>query len=130
MAARQGDFHGNRIAAESRQRRRVAGAPAAGRVLPPGRHVRLARPRVHRNHGLLVVGRDVPEAFLNMYTFENACRIQIDALAGGTEVIHVDPRIMDNMEQVMKVVSSGAGPMIAWPALLRRLERTDPSYRT
>ncbi|MEJ6021330.1 class II aldolase/adducin family protein [Ramlibacter sp. PS4R-6] len=83
-----------------------------------------------RNHGLLVVGRDIAEAFLNMYTFENACRIQIDALAGGSQLIPIDPRIMENMEQVMKVVSSGAGPMIAWPALLRRLERTDPSYRT
>jgi ribulose-5-phosphate 4-epimerase/fuculose-1-phosphate aldolase len=83
-----------------------------------------------RNHGLLVVGRDVPEAFLNMYIFENSCRIQIDALAGGSEVQHVDPRILQGMEQVMKTVSSGQGAMIAWPALLRRLERTDPSYKS
>jgi len=32
-----------------------------------------------RNHGLLVVGRSVADAFLKMYTFENTCRIQIDA---------------------------------------------------
>jgi ribulose-5-phosphate 4-epimerase/fuculose-1-phosphate aldolase len=83
-----------------------------------------------RNHGLLVVGRDVPEAFLNMYIFENSCRIQIDALAGGSEVTHVDPRILEGMEQVMKAGTGGQGAMIAWPALLRRLERTDPSYRT
>jgi hypothetical protein len=30
----------------------------------------------------------------------------------------------------MKTVSSGQGAMIAWPALIRRLERTDPGYRT
>jgi ribulose-5-phosphate 4-epimerase/fuculose-1-phosphate aldolase len=83
-----------------------------------------------RNHGLLVVARDVPEAFLGMYIFENACRIQIDALAGGSEVTFVDPRILEGMDQVSKVVSSGQGAMIAWPALIRRLERTDPSYRT
>jgi ribulose-5-phosphate 4-epimerase/fuculose-1-phosphate aldolase len=83
-----------------------------------------------RNHGLLVVGRTVPDAFLSMYIFENACRIQIDALAGGSEVIHVDPRILQGMDQVMKTGSAGQGPMIAWPALIRRLERTDNSYRT
>ena len=36
-----------------------------------------------RNHGLLVVGSTVAEAFLSMYNFENACRIQLDAQAGG-----------------------------------------------
>ena len=36
-----------------------------------------------RNHGLLTVGRTIPEAFLFMYVFENTCRIQIDAQAGG-----------------------------------------------
>jgi ribulose-5-phosphate 4-epimerase/fuculose-1-phosphate aldolase len=82
-----------------------------------------------RNHGLLTVGRSVPEAFLNMYTFENTCRIQIDAQAGG-ELIHVNPAIMDNMDAVMKMATAGKGAGIAWPALLRLLERKDPSYRT
>lgn len=82
-----------------------------------------------RNHGLLTVGRGVPEAFLNMYTFENTCRIQIDAQAGG-ELIHVNPAIMDNMDAVMKMATAGKGAGIAWPALLRLLERKDPSYRT
>jgi ribulose-5-phosphate 4-epimerase/fuculose-1-phosphate aldolase len=30
-----------------------------------------------RNHGLLVAGSSVPEAFLEMYIFEAACTIQI-----------------------------------------------------
>lgn len=85
---------------------------------------------VLRNHGLLVVGPSVPEAFLAMYTFENTCRIQIDALAGGSEVIEVDPRILQGMAEVRKVVTAGQGAGIAWPALLRKLERTDPSYKT
>ena len=82
-----------------------------------------------RNHGLLVVGDSVPDAFLSMYFFENACRIQIDAQAGG-ELITVDPRILEGMAQVMKKGSAGQGPMIAWPALIRKLERTDPGYKT
>ena len=82
-----------------------------------------------RNHGLLTVGRSVAEAFLSMYTFENTCRIQIDAQSGGGELLQVDPSILDGMPQVMKTVTAGQGANIAWPALLRKLDRTDPSFR-
>jgi ribulose-5-phosphate 4-epimerase/fuculose-1-phosphate aldolase len=81
-----------------------------------------------RNHGLLTVGPSIADAFLSMYTFENTCRIQIDAQAGG-ELIEVDPRILTGMAQVMKTVTAGQGANIAWPALLRKLDRTDPSYK-
>jgi ribulose-5-phosphate 4-epimerase/fuculose-1-phosphate aldolase len=82
-----------------------------------------------RNHGLLTLGRTIPEAFLNMYVFENTCRIQIDAQAGG-ELIHVRPAILQGLAEVMKTATMGLGAGIAWPALLRKLERMDPGYRT
>ena len=61
-----------------------------------------------RNHGLLTVGKTVAEAFLNMYTFENTCRIQIDAQAGG-ELVQVRPEILQGLAQVMKTVTVGQG---------------------
>jgi len=76
-----------------------------------------------------VVGQTIPDAFLNMYFFENACRIQLDAQAGG-ELTMVDPRILEGMEQVLRKGSAGQGSMIAWPALIRKLDRADPSYKT
>jgi ribulose-5-phosphate 4-epimerase/fuculose-1-phosphate aldolase len=82
-----------------------------------------------RNHGLLVVGGSVPEAFLSMYNLESACRIQIDAQAGG-ELTLVNPKILEGIAQVVKTVTAGQGAGIAWPALLRRLDRIDPSYKT
>jgi ribulose-5-phosphate 4-epimerase/fuculose-1-phosphate aldolase len=82
-----------------------------------------------RNHGLLTVGRTVADAFLFMYLFDSTCRIQIDAQAGG-ELIQVNPAILQGMAQVMKTATSGLGAGIAWPALLRKLDRMDPSYRT
>ena len=85
---------------------------------------------VLRNHGLLTVGKSIADAFLSMYTFENTCRIQIDAQAGGGELTQVDPRILAGMADVMRVATAGQGANIAWPALLRKVERTDPSYRT
>jgi ribulose-5-phosphate 4-epimerase/fuculose-1-phosphate aldolase len=81
-----------------------------------------------RNHGLLVVGRSVAEAFLNMYIFENTCRIQIDAQAGGA--LHtVGPAIIEGVPKAVKTVSLGVGGgALAWPALLRKLDRMDPDY--
>ncbi|MCC2676571.1 MAG: class aldolase, partial [Ramlibacter sp.] len=78
---------------------------------------------------LLTVGRTVPDAFLSMYTFENTCRIQIDALAGGGELNYVNPKIMEGMAQVMKTVTAGQGANIAWPALLRKMDKLDPGYK-
>lgn len=83
-----------------------------------------------RNHGLLTVGKDIPEAWVRMYFFEAACRIQIDAQSGG-EVTTVDPRILDGIGAAMNKATTGAGPeKLVWPALLRKLDRTDPSYKT
>ena len=82
-----------------------------------------------RNHGLLVAGPTIAEAFMTMYNFENACRIQIDAQAGGGELVHFDPAILDGIAQVMKTVTTGQGPgALAWPALMRRLDRERPGY--
>ena len=82
-----------------------------------------------RNHGLLTVGRTIADAFLQMYTFENTCRIQIDAQAGG-ELVQVNPAILDGLAQVMKTATAGLGASLVWPALLRKLDRMDTGYRT
>jgi len=82
-----------------------------------------------RNHGLLTVGRTIPDAFLHMYTFENTCRIQIDAQAGG-ELVHVNPQILQGIAGVMKTATAGMGAALAWPALLRKLDRMDTSYQS
>lgn len=81
-----------------------------------------------RNHGLLTCGPTIADAFLAMYTFEAACKIQIDAQAGG-ELTEVDPRIVQGVAEAMKVQTGGLGGQFVWPALLRRLDRTDPGYR-
>ncbi|MES2632457.1 MAG: class II aldolase/adducin family protein [Pseudomonadota bacterium] len=84
---------------------------------------------VLRNHGLLVCGKTIAEAFLSMYILENTCRIQIDAQAGG-ELITIDPRIIEGATAAAKTVTVGGPGALVWPALIRRLDRVDPGYRT
>ena len=84
-----------------------------------------------RNHGLLTVGATVADAFLEMYTFEVACMIQIRAQAGGGELVLVDPRIIAAAAGMRKAFNQGVGPgALAWPGLLRKLDRIDPSFRS
>jgi ribulose-5-phosphate 4-epimerase/fuculose-1-phosphate aldolase len=81
-----------------------------------------------RNHGLLTVGRSIADAFLSMYTFENACQIQLAAQSGGAELSIIAPEILSGTAEAMKVQTSGLGGAFVWPALIRKLNRIDESY--
>ncbi|MBL9013881.1 MAG: class II aldolase/adducin family protein [Myxococcales bacterium] len=81
-----------------------------------------------RNHGLLTVGRTIPEAFLLMYTFEAACAIQLRAQAAATELQHVSPEVLEGNKTAASAVTLGMGAQLAWPALLRKLDRRLPGY--
>jgi ribulose-5-phosphate 4-epimerase/fuculose-1-phosphate aldolase len=82
-----------------------------------------------RNHGLLTVASGVADAFLFMYLFEAGCTIQVRAQAGGSELLSIGSSILDTATAQAKQVTRGAGGALAWPALLRKLDRQDPSYR-
>lgn len=82
-----------------------------------------------RNHGLLTVGATPADAFLFMYVFEAACTIQVRAQAGGGELIPVHPQIVAGVQAAASAVTKGLGGQLAWPGLLRRLDRIDTSYR-
>ncbi len=81
-----------------------------------------------RNHGLLTVGSSIPEAFMYMYFLESSCRIQIDAQAGG-EVNLIGSAPMEANKNAMKMATGGqSAANLAWPALLRKLDRENPGY--
>lgn len=82
-----------------------------------------------RNHGLLTVGATIPDAFLYMYALETACQIQLAAQAGGNELVEVNPMIVKGIRAQVDAVLNGIGADLAWPGLLRKLDRRDDSYR-
>jgi ribulose-5-phosphate 4-epimerase/fuculose-1-phosphate aldolase len=82
-----------------------------------------------RNHGLLTVGRTVAEAFVAMYMFETTCMIQVRAQSGGGALRRIPAPIIEGAPAQWDAVTRDTGGGLAWPALLRRLDRTDPSYR-
>jgi ribulose-5-phosphate 4-epimerase/fuculose-1-phosphate aldolase len=84
-----------------------------------------------RNHGLLTVGETVADAFVAMYYLEASCQIQVRAQSGGGELITVPKEVMDKgyANAVANQRRSGGQGRLVWPGLLRRLDRTDPSFR-
>ena len=102
-----------------------------------------------RNHGLLVCAPSIPQAFNLIYWLEQACRIQVQTLAcqrplhrAGDDVVERTADALSGMEITLdneaatnpnvkpdaQKAGSGYG-LLEWPALLRALDRQDPSYK-
>jgi ribulose-5-phosphate 4-epimerase/fuculose-1-phosphate aldolase len=83
-----------------------------------------------RNHGPVVIGKSVRQAFSRMYNLERACRIQVATLSQcldpEKELVFIDH------EQARYIASifTGGGAVIdrEWDALVRMIDRTAPGY--
>ena len=82
---------------------------------------------VLRNHGLLVVGRTVPAAFNLLYRMERACEVQVMALSCNTKLILPSTEILEKTFDKVKprLDKPNRNGDLAWPALLRKLDRID-----
>ena len=84
---------------------------------------------VLRNHGLLTVGPSIPECFNNMFRLERACQLQVMALSCNTELQLPPEEVVKYTNHQMLPGTRRRFGLLEWPALLRKLDRTDPSYR-
>lgn len=82
-----------------------------------------------RNHGLLTAGATIADAYLFMYALETACQIQIMAQSSGAGLMQIPQPIVDGIQAQAEQVLKGLGGALAWPGLLRKLDRRDASYR-
>ena len=85
-----------------------------------------------RNHGLLTVGRTVPETFLRLYRLERACQVQIDAAAAGTLNILPSAIAQKSGEEMNQFSENGQDSGIGaleFLALKRKLDKIDTSYQ-
>ena len=84
---------------------------------------------VLRNHGLLTVGASIPECFNNMFRLERACELQVMALSCNTELQLPPAEVTQYTNNLMLPGVRRRFGLLEWPALLRKLDRKDPSYR-
>ncbi|URI07123.1 class II aldolase/adducin family protein [Aquincola tertiaricarbonis] len=82
-----------------------------------------------RNHGALTVGRTVGEAFNWMHRLELACRSQLAAMACQSPLVQVPQPVLEATWNNYQPGTRRPYGVMEWPALLRKLDRLDPSYR-
>ena len=82
------------------------------------------------NHGTLVVGRTVAEAYMLMHILERAAQAQLRAMAAIGGCV---PPVGDAVARQTYAQWTAGGQErdgdAEWPALLRRLDRLSPGYR-
>ncbi len=104
-----------------------------GLAFPPDEQAQLVAALGRRDgvileqHGILLVGRTVAEAFVLMHLFERAARVQLTAMACGSPALASDAMARDTYAQWSGDGQTPEG-IDEWPALLRGLAQSDPDY--
>jgi ribulose-5-phosphate 4-epimerase/fuculose-1-phosphate aldolase len=83
-----------------------------------------------RNHGLLVGGRSIPEAFQTMWGLQRACEVQVATDATGKPSIPINDEVLAKTQQLLNVQAMG-GPSggLEFDALTRLVAKIDPSFK-
>lgn len=82
-----------------------------------------------RNHGFLTTGRTIADGFTEMFMLEKAAAAQLRAMATGIKIAVPPPQVCEQAARDLDV-KENPSMECEWPALLRMLDRKDPSYKT
>ena len=82
-----------------------------------------------QNHGLLAAGRTIPEAWSNIYYLERACQAQIQALAGGSELVFPPEAVRQHTAAQFNREGSLDHYEMAWASALRMIEGSRTDWR-
>ena len=84
-----------------------------------------------RNHGLLTVGRTIPEAFLNLHRLELSCQVQLDAMACGQPLITLPESVIERSAAQIVEFDRHVRDVgqLEFDSLVRLMDRKDPSFR-
>ena len=89
-----------------------------------------SRAMILRNHGLLTVGRNAPEAFHLMFMLEKSCQSQIQAMSGGAKLVFPNENVRRHTAgQYADAAKERPAGSRSWPGLLRLLDTLDDSYK-
>ena len=83
---------------------------------------------VLRNHGLLIVGTSIAAAFVAVYRMERACAMQLAFQQSGAASHPITDEVVSAASN-RPTGGRNEPAKFEWPALLRKLDRIDPSYK-
>jgi ribulose-5-phosphate 4-epimerase/fuculose-1-phosphate aldolase len=83
-----------------------------------------------RNHGPVVIGRNVPHAFALMWLVQRACEVQLAAMSMGPLNPIASPVLEACVRDSLNFDPRHGAGENAFDALVRLVDRADPSYRS
>lgn len=81
-----------------------------------------------RNHGAVITGKSVEDAFASTQRFIVACELQVQLQASGADVVEIPESQCREAIEIFRRHDSGRGGA-DWPAWMRWLDRIDAGYR-
>jgi ribulose-5-phosphate 4-epimerase/fuculose-1-phosphate aldolase len=82
-----------------------------------------------KNHGILVMGKTLPEAFIKHWSLQRACEIQLTTMAAGT-AIEVPPEVIAiHQRDLYKAQVPGGAGKADFDAMVRLVDKIDTSWR-
>ncbi|GAO40436.1 hypothetical protein SCH01S_48_00960 [Sphingomonas changbaiensis NBRC 104936] len=92
-------------------------------------HLGDKRAMLLKNHGILVMGRTLPEAFIKHWSLQRACEIQMATLSMG-KPLTISPEVVAvHQRDLSKVQIPGGAGRADFDAMVRRVDKIDPSWR-
>lgn len=82
-----------------------------------------------KNHGPVVMGKTLPEAFLTYWALQRACEIQLATAQAGTPII-VDQDVINVHQRDISQTRAPGGPGVPdFAAMVRLVDKIDDSWR-
>lgn len=82
-----------------------------------------------KNHGILVMGRTLPEAFIKHWSLQRACEIQVATAAMGAPIMIPDDVVKVHQRDLGKVSLPGGAGKADFDAMVRLVDKRDTSWR-
>lgn len=81
------------------------------------------------NHGVLICGATLPEAYIYHHFFELACRAQVGALSGGAEIITPPKDVCEERARKFGRIGIYDSKSRDWVASMALVEKLYPDYK-
>ena len=87
---------------------------------------------LQKGHGFVLWGHSVHEAYMLALLIIRACEVQMMSLAGGVKPYVPPQNVIDITPGQARLITDGNSPFsqMTWRALLRKLDRDAPNYKT
>ncbi len=92
-------------------------------------HLGSKRVMLLKNHGILVMGKTLPEAFIKHWSLQRACEIQVATMSMGKPLLVSDEVIAVHQRDLYLAQATAKAGEADFAAMVRKVDKIDTSWR-